>query len=218
MLRIALDTDRRSRLRILCLGAHCDDIDLGCGGTLLKLIEERARISVDWVVFSGNRQRKAELRRSARRFLRGAAASSVVDHDFRDGHFPGQFTAIKEAFETLKEGPAPDLIFTHHLLDRHQDHRIIAELTWNTFRRHCILEYEIPKYDGGLTTPNVHVELRPSQVERKVRILLECYGSQRARQWFTGDTFRAILRLRGVESGAPTGWAEGFHGNKLLLG
>jgi LmbE family N-acetylglucosaminyl deacetylase len=170
------------------------------------------------VTFSGNPQRAAELRRSARKFLRGAAESTVVVHEFRDGYFPANFAAIKDAFETLKTLPVPDLVFTHHLHDRHQDHRVVSELTWNTFRDHCILEYEIPKFDGGLATPNVHIELSPAQVERKIRILLSTYQSQLPKRWFTADTFRSILRLRGIESGAQSGWAEGFHGSKLLLG
>lgn len=218
VLTLNLKSGGSPALRVLCLGAHCDDIDLGCGGTLLKLIRTYPRVSVTWVVFSSNRQRAAELRRSARMFLRGAAEATVIAHEFRDGYFPAGFAAIKDRFEQLKAMPTPDLVFTHHLQDRHQDHRVVSELTWNTFRSHCVLEYEIPKYDGGLTTPNVHFELSQREVGRKVRILLSAYKSQLSKRWFTEDTFRSILRLRGIESGAQSGWAEGFHGTKLLLG
>jgi LmbE family N-acetylglucosaminyl deacetylase len=204
-------------LTILCLGAHCDDIDIGCGGTLLALIERYRGVRVAWVVFSAPPERERELRASARQFLRGAGSETVLTHDFRDGFFPAHYGAIKEAFESLKELPAPDVIFTHHRTDLHQDHRIVAELTWNTFRDHLVFEYEIPKYDGGLVTPAAYMGLSAAQAERKIRILLESYASQRRKRWFTADTFRGLMRLRGIESAAESGWAEGFHGAKLLL-
>jgi LmbE family N-acetylglucosaminyl deacetylase len=137
---------------------------------------------------------------------------------FRDGFFPGEFNKTKETFESFKKLPSPDLVFTHHRADLHQDHRVVSELTWNTFRSHLILEYEVPKYDGGLTTPSVYVALTEAQVKRKIDILEECYVSQAKKRWFTRETFRALLRLRGLESGAPSGWAEGFHAPKVLLG
>ena len=204
-------------LRILCLGAHCDDIDIGCGGSLLALLE-RQRAEVTWVAFSGAPQRARELEASAKRFLRRAAVRSVRLFTFRDSFFPADYAEIKEAFESLKALPQPDLILTHHRADLHQDHRIVAELTWNVFRDHLILEYEIPKFDGGLTTPNAYIALTKGQVEKKVEILLDCYATQRRKRWFTADTFRGLMRLRGVESGAKTGWAEGFHASKFLLG
>jgi len=207
----------RGRLNILCLGAHCDDIDLGCGGSLLALLRKHPTAHVTWVTFSGSAQRERELRSSARRFLRGAAQAQVVTHQFRDGFFPGQFTAIKETFERLKRLSRPDLIFTHQRSEFHQDHRIVAELTWNTFRNDLILEYEIPKYEGGLTTPSAYIALDRRQAERKIRILLASYKTQRAKAWFTADTFRGLMRLRGVESGAESGWAEGFHVAKMLV-
>ncbi|MGH8143192.1 MAG: PIG-L deacetylase family protein [Steroidobacteraceae bacterium] len=206
----------RERVRILCLGAHCDDIEIGCGGSLLALLR-RYRADVTWAVFSAAGVRAQELRASARRFLRGAVRSRLITHDYRDGFFPALLAPIKGDFEALKQAVTPDLVFTHHRADRHQDHGLIAQLTWQTFRRHLILEYEVAKYEGDLATPSAYVELQPAQAERKIDILLKCYRSQRARQWFSADTFRALMRLRGVESGAESGWAEGFHAGKVLL-
>jgi len=212
-----LQASRRSRLNILCLGAHCDDVDIGCGGALLALLERYRAADVTWAVFSAHGEREKELRASARRFLRKAAASRVVTRNYRDGFFPAQFAGIKEEFESLKRSTNPDLIFTHRRDDRHQDHRLIAELTWNTYRSHLILEYEVPKYEGDLTTPSAYFGLQPAHVERKIRILLDSYRTQRSKHWFSADTFRGLMRLRGIESGAESGWAEGFHASKLLL-
>jgi LmbE family N-acetylglucosaminyl deacetylase len=209
---------RRRRLRVLALGAHCDDIDIGCGGAMLSLLGRYPGAEVTWVVMSSNPVRERELRASAKRFLRGAGNARVLVHKFRDGFFPAQFTAIKEEFELLKRLPDPDLIFSHHRADLHQDHRVVAELTWNTFRNHLILEYEIPKYEGGLTTPAAYIELTRAQAERKISILWASYPTQRAKSWFTDETFRGLMRLRGIESGGTSGWAEGFHASKFLLG
>ncbi|HEX4023311.1 MAG TPA: PIG-L family deacetylase [Steroidobacteraceae bacterium] len=210
------DHAARERISILCLGAHCDDIDIGCGGSLLALLR-RYRADVTWAVFNAHGAREQELRASARRFLRGAVRTRLITRDYRDGFFPALLVPIKEDFETLKQSAAPDLVFTHHRADRHQDHQLIAQLTWQTFRRDLILEYEIAKYEGDLTTPCTYVELLPAQAERKIEILLDCYRSQRSKPWFTADTFRALMRLRGVESGGKSGWAEGFHAAKVLL-
>lgn len=212
-----LQAARGEKLSILCLGAHCDDIDIGCGGALLALLDTHPGIDVTWVAFSAHGERAEELQRSARRFLRKAATARVLTYDHRDGFLPAHFSAVKENFETLKELPSPALIFTHRRDDRHQDHRLIGELTWNTFRDHMILEYEVPKYEGDLATPSAYIGLKPAQVERKIRILLDAYSSQRTKRWFTADTFRGLMRLRGIESGAPSGWAEGFHANKVLF-
>lgn len=216
-LELARPVDRRRRLHILALGAHCDDIDIGCGGAMLSLLQRHRSVDVTWVVMSSNAPRARELRASARRFLRRARRAQVLVHQFRDGFFPAQYAQIKEVFESLKQLPDPDLVFTHHRADLHQDHRIVAELTWNTFRNHLILEYEIPKYEGDLTTPCTYVSLTRAQVERKISILWSCYPSQHAKRWFTGDTFRGLMRLRGIESGGASGWAEGFHVSKCLL-
>jgi LmbE family N-acetylglucosaminyl deacetylase len=217
-LEIAKLAARRRGLRILALGAHCDDIDIGCGGAMLSLIGRYPGTEVTWVAMSSNPVRERELRASAKRFLRGAGNARVLVHTFRDGFFPAHFTAIKETFESLKQLPDPDLVFSHHRADLHQDHRLVAELTWNTFRNHLILEYEIPKYEGGLTTPNSYVALTRAQAERKISILWDSYPTQRAKHWFTDETFRALMRLRGIESGGTSGWAEGFHVSKFLLG
>ena len=208
----------RRRLNILCLGAHCDDVDIGCGGSLLALIHRYAA-DVSWVILSAQGEREKELRASARRFLRGASAFRVLTRNHRDGFMPAHFTGVKEDFEAFKKTlPQPDIIFTHRRDDRHQDHRLIAELTWNTYRSHLILEYEVPKYEGDLATPSGYIALTRAEVERKIRILLACYRTQRAKPWFTADTFRGLMRLRGIESGGPSGWAEGFHASKVLLG
>jgi len=205
-------------LRMLCLGAHCDDIDIGCGGTLLQVLSPARRWDVTWVAFSAPPHRAGELRKSARRFLRNAAQSQVVTHEFRDSFFPAQYSDIKEAFVSLRRLVDPDVIFTHYRHDLHQDHRIVSELTWNAFRRHLILEYEIPKYDGGLSPTNVFVRLDKRHVEAKIRTLMSCYRSQLDKSWFTAETFRGIMRLRGIESGGEGGWAEGFHAHKLCVG
>ena len=217
MRELTLTRATRGATRILCLGAHCDDIEIGCGGTLLKLLAA-GRCEVTWVVFSAAGRRAGELQASARRFLRGARSSRLLTHALRDGYFPGQYRELKDSFESLKSLPSPDLVFTHERDDLHQDHRLVSELTWNTFRDHLVLEYEIPKYEGGLTTPNAYVPLTRAQAAAKTRTLLACYASQRRKHWFSAPTFEALMRLRGVEAGAGSGWAEGFHVRKVLLG
>src|SRR3989442_8707870 len=172
MLKLELDKARGAECHVLCLGAHCDDIEIGCGGTILNLTEGRRDVSVTWVVFSGDDARAREARASAAMFLAAARESTVMVHRFRDGFFPYVGAGIKEAFEALKTAVAPDLVLTHHGSDRHQDHRLISELTWNTFRNHLILEYEIPKYDGDLGSPNVLVELDETICERKIRYVV----------------------------------------------
>jgi LmbE family N-acetylglucosaminyl deacetylase len=218
MITLGQDTFATDIERVLCLGAHADDIEIGCGGTLLKLLAARGgRVSVDWVVFSADERRKAEAVRSAESFLRDAKEANVRIEGFRSSYFPYVGGEVKDFFERLADEGSPDLVFTHHRDDLHQDHRVIAELTWNTYRDHLILEYEIPKYDGDLGRPNVFVPLDRPQCDRKIALLLEGYPSQADKPWFTEDTFRAVLRLRGVESRAPSGFAEAFHGRKLVL-
>ncbi|HET9986332.1 MAG TPA: PIG-L deacetylase family protein [Longimicrobiales bacterium] len=217
MMTLELGPAARDRLRLLCLGAHPDDIEIGCGGTVLRLLAERPGGSVDWIVFSGSEPRAAEARRGAALFLGDAAEARVSVHRFRDGFFPYLGGEIKELFESLKATLAPDVIFTHHAHDLHQDHRVIAELTWNTFRDQLILEYEIPKYDGGLATPNVFVPLDEATRRRKVGSLMEAFATQREKRWFTDATFDGLMRLRGVECASPSGYAEGFHARKLVV-
>lgn len=204
-------------LKVLCLGAHSDDIEIGCGGTVLKLISEHKSIIFHWVVFSSNEKRKREAKNSANAFLAGAARRAVIIKDFKDGFFPYAGGEIKDVFEALKGELSPDLIFTPHRMDRHQDHRLVSDLTWNTFRDHLILEYEIPKYDGDLATPNVFVHLGEVFCSRKIQYILKHFKTQSANHWFTEDAFRAILRLRGIESNAPAKYAEAFHARKLAL-
>jgi LmbE family N-acetylglucosaminyl deacetylase len=201
---------------ILCLGAHSDDIEIGCGGALLTLLKRHPDTHVDWVVFSGNAARAAEARRSAAAWLRGVSHSLSL-FTFRDGFFPSEIGAIKEAFEALKAGPAPGLIFTHRREDAHQDHRTLAQLSWNTWRNHTILEYEIPKWDGDLRTPNVYVPVDRAHVKRKTTLLMRHFGTQRNKHWFAPETFEGLMRIRGLECASPSGYAEGFHGPKLVL-
>jgi len=205
-------------LTVLCLGAHSDDIEIGCGGTILKLIEDHHDINLYWVVFSSGKGRRREAEASARDFLEGAKQTKIIVNTFRDGYFPYSGRAIKNYFEALKRTIAPDVIFTHYRSDLHQDHRVICELTWNTFRDHFILEYEIVKYDGDLGSPNLFVHLSEEICARKSKLLIDHFKSQRSHRWFTEETFRAILRLRGIESNAPDKWAEAFYGRKLVIG
>jgi LmbE family N-acetylglucosaminyl deacetylase len=202
---------------VLCLGAHCDDIEIGCGATLIRWARDYPGIRFVWGIFSGETGREDESRAAAATLTAGAAPCELRFHAFRDRFFPSQGEAIKEAFDALRATVTPDVVFTHFLDDRHQDHRVIGELTWNTFRSHLVLEYEIPKYEGDLGHPNVFVPHTAADLDRKVACLLESFPSQRARGWFTADTFRALARLRGIESGAPSGFAEAFHGRKLCL-
>lgn len=203
---------------ILCLGAHCDDIEIGCGGTLLRLLEENPDAHVRWVVFSSDPVRAAEARRSAQEFLATARSKQVIVKDFRNGFFPYVGASIKEYFEQLKQEVAPDVVFTHYRNDLHQDHRVIGELAWNTFRNHFILEYEVPKYDGDLGAPNFFVPLPAAHCQRKIDALMRCFVSQRSKHWFAPETFYALLRLRGVESSSPSGYAEAFYCRKAMLG
>jgi LmbE family N-acetylglucosaminyl deacetylase len=204
-----------SPLRILCLGAHCDDLEIGCGATVLKLIGSDPATVFRWVVFGSSEERAQEGIESARRFLNDAAQKEISVEHFRDGFFPYVGGAIKEYFEELKRAFSPDLIFTHYRHDLHQDHRLISELTWNTFRDHLILEYEIPKYDGDLGSPNCFVQLDDATCRRKVDLIISGFQTQKNRQWFTADTFYSLLRLRGIEAGASAKYAEAFYCRKL---
>jgi LmbE family N-acetylglucosaminyl deacetylase len=202
---------------ILCLGAHCDDIEIGCAGALMELQRRLPGLRFEWIVFSGDETRESETRAAAARLLGDSEVCRVEVLKFRGSHLPYDSQRIKETFEAIKTRSAPSLIFTHFLHDRHQDHRLIAELTWNTFRDHAILEYEIPKFEGDLAHPNVFVPLSSAVVDRKVNTLMQCFPSQHSRTWFDPDLFRGHLRLRGVECNAPSRFAEAFHGRKLRL-
>jgi len=216
MLQLLLDRPPTEPLRVLLLGSHCDDIEIGCGGTVLELAARFPALSVRWVVFSSNEERAREARACAGEFLAGVPTSEVVVHDFRDGYFPYDGGRIKDCFEELKRQVAPDLIFTHQHDDWHQDHRLICELTWNTWRDHLILEYEIPKYDPDTGSPNLFVHLDAATAERKVALILAGYPTQAGRHWFTRDTFLGLLRLRGIQSCAAP-YAEAFYCRKVVL-
>jgi len=197
------------------LGAHSDDIEIGCGGTILRLAQQYPHCIFHWVVFSADGVRAQEAQRAAALFA-GNALKGPLLKDFRDGFMPFLGGEVKAVFEELKK-VSPDLIFTHNRDDAHQDHRLLAELTWNTFRDHLILEYEIPKYDGDLGRPGVFVPLDSELCEKKVQYLMDTFASQRSKRWFQSDTFFSILRLRGIECNAPSGYAEGFYARKLVL-
>lgn len=218
MLKLRLEQFDPPLREILCLGAHCDDLEIGCGGAVLKLTDVPNPPAFTWVVFSSDSRREAEAMRSAEIFLRGAPRSRIVIKKFRDGFLPYDGGLVKEAFEELKGTVAPDLVLTHYRNDLHQDHRLISELTWNTFRHHLILEYEIPKYDGDLGTPNVFLPLDESLCRRKLETILTCFRSQKDKRWFSEDVFRSLLRLRGLECNAPDNYAEAFYCRKLLVG
>lgn len=209
----------KDELSVLCLGAHADDIEIGCGGTVLRLIGECAAVNAHWIILSNssNERREAEARRSAEAFLEGAKSKTVVVKHFRDGFFPYSGPVVKEYFEELKGLVRPDVIFTHCRNDLHQDHQLVSSLTWNTFRDHLVLEYEVPKYDGDLGSPNLFATLDEATCRRKIDIILRCFESQRSKHWFTGDVFESMLRLRGLECNSPTRFAEAFYAHKAVV-
>ena len=200
---------------ILCIGAHCDDIEIGCAGTLLRLAREYPQARFVWAIFARDQGREVESRRAAGSLL--GTPPKLCFFDFQPSFFPANFELIKNSFEELKVHLNPCVVFTHCLHDRHQDHALLAQMTWNTFRSHLILEYEIPKYEGDLGHPNLFAPLSADDLNQKVRVLMECFPSQRVRPWFTDDTFRALARLRGIECSSPTGFAEAFHARKICL-
>jgi len=216
MLRMRFSAERESVFRVLCLGAHSDDIEIGCGGTVLRLLEEEKTAEVWWVIFGASGERAIEAKKSADLFLERAADKRIIIKDFRDGFFPSSRVAIKEIFEDLKDKFLPDLIFTHYRGDLHQDHRFVSELTWQTYRDHLILEYEILKYDGDMGAPNYFFYLDEATCQRKIGHIRNCFRSQEKRQWFTDDAFLSLLRIRGIESNAPGRYAEGFYCRKLV--
>jgi LmbE family N-acetylglucosaminyl deacetylase len=217
MIHLNLKGGATGALTVLCLGAHSDDIEIGCGGTVLRLAEQYPGTVFHWVVFSAIGVREAEARRAAALFVDPTVLRAPLLKTFPDGFMPFVGGEVKAVFEELKQLISPDLIFTHNRKDAHQDHRLLAEMTWNTFRDHLILEYEIPKYDGDLGQPNVFVPLEAELCQRKVRYLMEAFQSQHTKRWFQENTFLSLLRLRGMECNAPSGYAEAFYGRKLVL-
>jgi len=203
-------------LTVLCLGSHSDDIEIGCGGTILRLIDDYPEIRFYWVVFSANGVRKAEAQRAAESFA-GDRIEKLLLKEFRDGFMPFIGSEAKATFEELKQEVSPDLIFTHQSKDAHQDHRLLSELTWNTFRNHLILEYEIPKYDGDMGRPSVFVPLTEEMRLAKVHHIMNSFTSQNSKNWFDESTFHGLMRLRGMECNAPSGYAEAFYCRKVVL-
>lgn len=216
MIRLNLKTGTSGPLTVLCLGAHSDDIEIGCGGTILRLLEEHPDAEVHWVVFSATGVRGSEAQEAARLFVGPKALRGLQLKTFPDGFMPFVGAEVKGVFEDLKS-ISPDLIFTHNKKDAHQDHRLLAELTWNTFRDHLILEYEIPKYDGDMGQPNFFVALETRVYQRKIQHLMDAFKSQRSKRWFEENTFLSLLRLRGMECNAPSGYAEAFYCRKNVL-
>jgi LmbE family N-acetylglucosaminyl deacetylase len=213
---LSLSLPGNGPLQVLCLGAHCDDIEIGCAGTLMTLQERHPGSSFAWVIFTQEAGRERESRDAAAR-IHGPKAATVEVLDYRMSYLPYEGAKVKDRFEDIKVRLQPDLIFTHRLEDRHQDHRLIAELTWNTYRDHLILEYEIPKYEGDLGQPNLYVPLDAAIAARKLEILMTCFPSQTPRAWFSRDLFQAHLRLRGIECNAPSGHAEAFYARKISM-
>jgi LmbE family N-acetylglucosaminyl deacetylase len=217
LLHLLLPLETARPLKLLCLGAHADDIEIGCGGTILRFAAEVPELAVRWVVFSGDDVRGPEARNSAASFLQDVKDHRVDILKFRDGYFPFEGGAIKDAFEALKRDFEPSVILTHWQGDAHQDHRLVAELTHNTFRNHLVLEYEIPKYDADLGNPNFFVPLTREETQRKLAKLGEHFPSQHGRGWFTDETFLAMARIRGVGCKASEGLAEAFYARKLVI-
>ncbi len=208
--------DRPEGLKVLCLGAHCDDIEIGCGGTILRLTNEFKVQSLKWVVFTSSGERGSEAAKSAEHFVQKCKDKEIIIKKFRDGFLPYQAEQVKALFEDLKPFN-PDIIFTHYRHDLHQDHRTVCDLTWNTFRDNLIFEYEIPKYDGDLGAPNYFVTLEKKIAEKKVKVIMDCFKSQIGKQWFDEETFFSLMRIRGIESASPTKYAEGFHIRKSVM-
>ena len=215
-MKLSLSGNDGEQPLVLCLGAHSDDIEIGCGGTLLYLKSILPRVRFHWVVFSASGTRGKEAAKAAELFTAGCG-KEVVLKSFRDGYLPYSGAEVKDFFEELKKQVKPDLIFTHWQGDAHQDHRLISELTWNTFRNHLILEYEIPKWDGDTGRPNLFVPLEEPLCQRKVDYLLQAFESQSSKAWFDRSTFLGLMRIRGMESNSPSGHAEAFHARKIVI-
>ncbi len=217
MTSLCFDTASKEPLNILCLGAHCDDIEIGCGGTLLKLAAQNKIGRLRWIVFASNAKRKEEAIQSARLFTANIPDRHIEVLEYRDAFLNFSALEIKEYFETTRKAFEPDVVFTHYRDDRHQDHRLLSDLAWNTFRHHLILEYEIPKYDGDLGQPNCYFHLSGPIAKQKSAILLESFASQAGKHWFDEETFLSLMRIRGIESACPSRYAEAFYARKLVF-
>lgn len=203
--------------RVLCIGAHCDDIEIGCGGALLQMQKAGGKLTIDWVLLTGDEARRAEASKAMQLLVAPEFRGELAFGGFPDSRLPAVYDGLKDYFGTLRARFRPDMVFCHERGDAHQDHRLVNEMTWGAFRDHLILEYEILKWDGGLGTPNFYVPLDAEVLERKVEVLMQAYGTQRSKDWFTPDSFRALSRLRGIECRAPSGHAEGFTARKLVM-
>jgi LmbE family N-acetylglucosaminyl deacetylase len=217
MLGLKLNLEKGRAPCLLFIGAHSDDIEIGCGGTVIELLKTYPKAVVYWVVLSSGSTRTREAKQSSRAILRGMHNSHVIIKDFRECIFPSLMIEIKQFFEEMKRTMTPDVVFAHFREDLHQDHRVVGELVWNTFRDHIILEYEIPKFDGGLGSPSVFMPISRAAMKRKIAILMKAFPSQHNKPWFTPETFQGLMRLRGIECNSPSGFAEAFYSRKLTL-
>ena len=218
MLALTLDRKGPESIDVLCIGAHCDDIEIGCGATLLMLQQRYSRLRIHWVVLSSTEIRRKEATRAMKAFVSPRARGLCQIGDLRDGHLPSNLSAAKDFLESARSKINIDVIFSPQRDDRHQDHRLVGEVTWQTFRDHLILEYEIPKYDGGLLTPACYVPVSKAAAAKKIKLLMRLYATQRDKHWFTENTFESLMRIRGIECRSSSGLAEGFYGRKLVLG
>jgi LmbE family N-acetylglucosaminyl deacetylase len=203
--------------RILCIGAHCDDIEIGCGGTLLQMQKSGPKPIIDWIVLTGEDARRAETRSAMEMLIEPSCRGELLFGGFPDSRLPTAYGALKDFFSSLRGRPMPDIVFCHYREDAHQDHRLVNEMVWGAYRDHLVLEYEIVKWDGDLGRPNAYVPLERESLDRKLEVLMSVYGSQRGKDWFTTDTFLAMSRLRGIECRSPSGHAEAFHVRKILV-
>lgn len=210
-------TNKKEGIKVLFLGAHCDDIEIGCGGTILRLADEYPIIQAKWIVFTSTPEREREARQSAESFLHNVKTKEIIIHKFKDGFLFHTAAEIKKLFEEVKKTFHPDIVFTHYCRDMHQDHQLISNLSWNTFRDHFILEYEIPKYDGDLGNPNFFIRLDKPCVETKIRFIIKHYATQSEKHWFDKEIFQSMMRIRGMGCASKTKYAEGFYAKKILL-
>ena len=217
MLKFNFKERKEDCIRILCMGAHSDDIEIGCGGSILRLLTEYKDVEVHWIVLGSSGQRNKEAISSAKKFLKNAKNINIIINNFKDSFFPYNGGEIKRFFEKIKKKVSPDIVFTHYRHDLHQDHRLVSELTWNTFRNHLILEYEIIKYDGDIGVPNFFIHLEDRICQNKISIIMDSFKTQRGKDWFTSEVLYSILRLRGMESRAPENYAEGFYCRKFVF-
>ena len=199
------------RLDVLCVGAHPDDVEIGCGGTLLTLAG-RPATTVTGLVLTGTVERRKEAEAALPEFFPGATVRVL---DLPAGRLPAHWDAVKDALEDEARDLAPTVVLAPRADDAHQDHRLLGRLVSTVWRDALILHYEIPKWDGDFGSPNVYVRLTEDQARRKVELLHRCFPSQLSRDWWDDELFSGLMRLRGMESRAR--YAEGFVSDKLVL-